>query len=41
MEKTTLEELHDLYSSPNILVIKRRRLRRAGHVARMGKERRI
>jgi len=29
-----------LYSSPNILrVIKSRRMRRAGHVARMGKER--
>jgi len=30
------EELNDLYSSPNIvLVIKSRRMRRAGHVARM------
>jgi hypothetical protein len=31
------DELHDLYSSPNIVrVIKARRLRWAGHVARMG-----
>ena len=31
------EELNDLYSSPNIVrVIKSRRMRRAGHVARMG-----
>jgi hypothetical protein len=32
------DELHDLYSSPNIVrVIKSRRMRRAGHVARMGR----
>jgi hypothetical protein len=34
------EELNDLYSSPNIIrVVKSRRLRWAGHVARMGEER--
>jgi len=34
------EELNALYSSPNIVrVIKSRRIRRAGHVARMGEER--
>ena len=34
------EEVNDLYSSPNIvLVIKSRRMRLAGHVARMGEER--
>ena len=34
------EKLNDLYSSPNIVrVIKSRRIRWAGHVARMGEER--
>jgi hypothetical protein len=34
------EELHDLYSSPTILrVIKSRRMRWAGHVARIGEGR--
>jgi hypothetical protein len=32
------EELHDLYSSPSIMrIIKARRMRLAGHVARMGR----
>jgi hypothetical protein len=35
------DELHNLYSSPNIVrVIKSRTMRRAGHVACMGEERR-
>jgi hypothetical protein len=34
------EELHRLYSSPSIIrMIKSRRMRRAGHVARMGEKR--
>jgi hypothetical protein len=33
------EELHNLYSSPNIIrIIKSIRMRYAGHVARMGKQ---
>jgi len=35
------EEINDLYSSPNIVrVVKSRRMRQAGHVTRMGEERR-
>jgi len=33
------EELNDLYSSPNIRVIKSRRMRCVGHVACMGERR--
>jgi hypothetical protein len=34
------KELHDLYSSPSIIrIIKSLRMRRAGHVARMGEKR--
>jgi hypothetical protein len=37
-KKLLIEELNDLYSLPNIVrVIKSRRMRRAGHVARMGR----
>jgi hypothetical protein len=36
------DELHNLYSSPSIIrIIKSRRMRRAGHVARMGEERNV
>jgi hypothetical protein len=36
------EDLYDLYSSPTIVrVIKSRNMRWAGHVARMGRERRV
>jgi hypothetical protein len=37
--KVRNDELHSLYSSPNIVrMIKSRSMRGAGHVARMGKE---
>jgi hypothetical protein len=37
LRKLRNDELHSLYSSPNIVrVIKSRRMRWAGHVARMG-----
>jgi hypothetical protein len=35
------EELHDLYSSPSIRIIKGRRMRWAGHVVRMGEKRNV
>jgi hypothetical protein len=36
------EELHNLYSSPDIIrQVKSRRMRWVGHVARMGKERKL
>jgi hypothetical protein len=36
------EELHNLYSSPSIIrIIKSRRMRRAGHVARMREKRNV
>jgi hypothetical protein len=40
LRKLHNEELHDLYSSPSIIIIiKWRRTRWAGHVARMGEKR--
>ena len=42
LRKLYNEELHDLYSSPNIVqVIKSRRTRWAGHVARVGEKREV
>jgi hypothetical protein len=38
LRKLHSEELHNLYSSPNIIrMIKSRRMRSAGHVARIGR----
>jgi hypothetical protein len=40
--KLQSDELHNLYSFPNIIrPIKSRRMRRAGHVARMEEERKV
>jgi hypothetical protein len=42
MENMQNEELHDLYSSPNIIrQIRSRGTRWAGHVASMGEERKV
>jgi hypothetical protein len=42
MEKLHNEKVHILYSSPDIIrQIKSRRMRWAGHVARMGEERKV
>jgi hypothetical protein len=38
-KRDEFEELHDLYSSPNVIRITKWRMRWAGHVARMGKKR--
>jgi hypothetical protein len=40
--KLHIEELHNLYSSPDIIrQVKSRRMRWAGHVARMGEDRKV
>jgi hypothetical protein len=42
MEKLHNDELHNLYSHPDIIrQVKSRRMRWAGHVARMGEERKV
>jgi hypothetical protein len=42
VEKIIYDELHSLYSSPNIVrMIKSRRIRRAGNVARTGEGRSV
>jgi hypothetical protein len=41
-QKLHNEELHNLYSSPDIIrQVKSRRMRWAGHVARMGEDRKV
>jgi hypothetical protein len=41
-KKLHKEELHNLYFSPSIIrIIKSRRMRRVGHVARMGEKRNV
>jgi hypothetical protein len=35
------EELHNLYSSPDNMQVKTKRIRGVGHVARMGEERKV
>jgi hypothetical protein len=39
--KLHIEELHNLYTSPNIRQIKSRQMRWAGHVADMGADRKV
>jgi hypothetical protein len=39
--KLQSEELHNLYLSPDIRQVKSRRMRWAGHVARMGENRKV
>jgi hypothetical protein len=42
VEKLHNEELHNLYSSPSIIrIINSRKMRWAGHMARMGKKRNV
>jgi hypothetical protein len=39
LRKLHIEKFHNLYSSPDVRVIKSRRMIRAGHVASMGEMR--